>query len=129
MSLPLSLSASSFSYSALELASAGAHTTPLVPGEEQAVLAWLEQQGFNKGELRREASIDGRRMMSPMARACQKGQENVCKWLHAHGAAEDTTKPNQYGHTPMLRACDNGHLSICKWLYEVGAVEDVAKAE
>ena len=40
----------------------------LVPGEEQAVRAWLVQQGFEPGDLRSEKEIDYREV-TPMAHA------------------------------------------------------------
>ena len=67
----------------------------LVPGEEQAVRAWLVEQGFEDGDLRSEKVIDYR-MMTPMMRACYKGELNVCKWLYNHGAAEDISRANNF---------------------------------
>ena len=99
----------------------------LVPGEEQAVRAWLVQQGFEPGDLRNEKEIDYY-IMTPIARACYKGELNVCKWLYNHGAAEDISRADNYGQTPMHGACWNGHLSVCEWLYKVGADEDISRA-
>ena len=65
----------------------------LVQGEEQAVRAWLVQQGFEPGDLRSEKKIDYL-MMTPIARACYKAELNVCKWLYNHGAAEDISRAN-----------------------------------
>ena len=66
--------------------------------------------------------------MSPMARACQRGQLHVCKWLHDHGAADDIAKLNHAGTTPFHYACLNGHLSICKWLVFNGALNKPIEA-
>jgi hypothetical protein len=99
----------------------------LVPGEEQAVRAWLVQQGFEPGDLRSENAIDWR-MMTPMAQACFKGEVDVCKWLYHHGAAENISRADDFGFTPMLSACGGGHLSVCEWLYKVGAEEDISRA-
>jgi ankyrin repeat protein len=58
-----------------------------------------------------------------------KGQINVCKWLHAHGAAPDATSWDKQGVTSMHLACSSGHLSVCKWLFEVGAAADITKPD
>jgi ankyrin repeat protein len=94
-------------------------------GEEQAVRAWLKKEGFQKNDLRSENNIYP--YYPPMGHACRKGELNVCKWLHSHGAAEDITKAGKYGQTLMHIACREGHLSVCKWLFDVGAVADVSK--
>ena len=99
----------------------------LVPGEEQAVRAWLVEQGFEPGDLRGEKQF-GNFMRTPMRQACCKRELNVCKWLYNHGAAEDISRANNFGNTPMHRACKNGHLSVCEWLYKVGAEEDISRA-
>jgi hypothetical protein len=102
----------------------------LVESEEQAVRSWLLAQGFKYGDLRSDAWIDFQNpQICPMARACQKGQLNACKWLYAHGASADITKANNGGNTSMHWACQNGHLSVCKWLFEVGATTDIVKAD
>ena len=82
----------------------------LVPGEEQAVRAWLVQQGFEPGDLRSEKKIDYIDMVTPMMRACFKGELNVCKWLYNHGAAEDISRADIIGNTPMIWACNKGCL-------------------
>ena len=118
----------------------------LVPGEENAVRAWLVAQGFRSAEIRREKEFhdigglgvsmhpfaERRReeefhdigfiSMHPLARGCYKGELNVCKWLYDNGAAEDITKTTNMGSTPMHWACESGHLSVCQWLFEVGAL-------
>ena len=102
----------------------------LVPGEEQAVRAWLTEQGFADGDLRSDAKIDGYWMMTPLMRACEKGQVNVCRWLHDHGeAAADITKVDRDGWTPMFVACWEGHLSVCKWLFDAGTASDIVAAD
>ena len=63
-----------------------------------------------------------------MSWACEKGELNVCKWLHGNGAADDISKVNNEDTTPMFIACQEGHLSVCKWLFEVGAAGDITKA-
>jgi hypothetical protein len=105
--------------------SAIANDDGLVPGEEQAVRAWLKEQGFEEGDLRSPKSYFH---MHPMGYACGKGELNVCKWLHNHGAAPDISTENWLGMTPMFIACQEGHLSVCKWLFEVGAAADITKA-
>jgi hypothetical protein len=101
----------------------------LVPYEEQAVRAWLKKMGFPDGDLRRRRSVcnDAYPYMHPMGSACDKGELNVCKWLHDHGAAPDITKVNGYIETPMHVTCRSGHLLVCKWLCEVGAAPDITK--
>ena len=75
--------------------------------------AWLKKEGFQEGDLR---SPDSRYpFMHPLGYACHKGELNVCKWLHAHGAAPDITEVNQFGETSMYVACLKSHLSVCKW--------------
>ena len=66
--------------------------------------------------------------MHPMGHACHEGELNVCKWLHAHGAAADITKADNDGQTPMYIACCEGHLSVCKWLVFNGALNLPAPA-
>ena len=66
--------------------------------------AWLKKGGFQEGDLR-SLQIYQWTSVPPMGHACYKGELNVCKWLHAHGAAPDITKANTYGYTPMFMAC------------------------
>jgi ankyrin repeat protein len=98
----------------------------LVPGEEQAVRKWHREAGFHVGDLRSPTTWNP--YLHPICQACFKGELNVCKWLHEHGAAPDITKANKFGTTPMLIACQYGHMSVCKWLFEVGAAVDIGKA-
>lgn len=84
---------------------------------------WLELQGFVPGDLR-SAVADG---TTPMARACEKGELMMAKWLYEHGAAEDVARPNNKGYTPMHLACYGGHLSVCEWLYEMGVDGDIRR--
>ncbi len=88
--------------------------------------AWLKKQGFKKGDLRSAHSRYPR--MHPLGHACHKGELNVCKWLHNHGAAPDVTKAMLGGWTPRGIACRGGHLSVSEGLFEVGAAEDITKA-
>jgi|Dee2metaT_26_FD_contig_101_30056_length_1457_multi_4_in_0_out_0_1 hypothetical protein len=68
------------------------------------------------------------RLLSPLALACDLGELEVCKWLHARGA--DVRKSGaRNGITPMIIACERGHLDVCQWLYEVGAAADIRKCE
>ena len=67
--------------------------SPLVPYEEPAIQAWLAEQGPPS---------------TPMRRACMKGQINVCKWLHAHGAAPDATSWDKQGVTSVQVAVRGG---------------------
>ena len=94
----------------------------LVPGEEQAVRAWLKEAGFQDEDLRSQKSNVH---MYPMGYACVEGELNVCNWLHAHGAAPDITKADKFGYMYMYIACCKGHLSVCEWLFEVGAATDI----
>ncbi len=99
----------------------------LVPCEEEAVRAWLKEQGFQEGDLR--SSNHEWPYLFPLAEGCWKGELNVCKWLHDYSSANtDITKSDNDGTTPMCIACAMGHLSVCKWLFEVGAAADITKA-
>ncbi len=89
--------------------------------------AWLKKEGFLEGDLR--SAHSSLPYLHPTGHACHKGELNVCKWLHAHGAAPDITKANKNGITPMFMACIEGHLSVCKWLFEVGAAADITKVD
>ena len=95
---------------------------------EAAARAWLEGQGFAEGDLHSEITTSKDHHRFPMLRACEKGELDVCKWLHNNGAAADITKANDVGCTPMYIACKMGHLSVCQWLFEVGAAADITKA-
>ena len=95
--------------------------------QEKDVREWLKEEGFQEGDLRSPHSRYP--FMHPLGYACHKDELNVCKWLHAHGAAPDITKAANNGFTPMCIACQNGHLSVCKWLFEVGAAADITKAD
>ena len=77
---------------------------------------------------------------TPMARAAERGDLRVAKWLYKNGAAEDITKPgtrrfkdsgelDREDETPVLLSCKGGHLSVCQWLCEVGAADDISKAD
>ena len=123
----LSSSSSSSAPPPIITTNSGGDDDGLVPGEEQAVRAWLVQQGFEPGDLRSEKEIEYR-TMTPIAQACRKGEVNVCKWLYNHGAAEDISRADM-DRTPMICACMNGHLSVCEWLYKVGAEEDISRAD
>ena len=57
-----------------------------VPYDEDKVLNWLNDQGFERGDLRSKM-----RYNTPMAHACIMGELNVCKWLYNHGAQTDVT--------------------------------------
>jgi hypothetical protein len=57
---------------------------------------------------------------SPMFRACEGGDLEVCEWLRQHGAAQDVTRANNGGLTPMLRACVNRRVPVCQWLLRLG---------
>ena len=87
------------------------------------------------------ASFEGRAYgRTPMARAAERGDLRVAKWLYKNGAAEDITKPGTWRYkdsgeldredeTPVLLSCKGGHLSVCQWLCEVGAADDISKAD
>ena len=75
-----------------------------------------------------------------MARAAERGDLRVAKWLYKNGAAEDITKPgtrrckdsgeiDREDETPVLLSCKGGHVSVCQWLCEVGAADDISKAD
>ena len=77
---------------------------------------------------------------TPMARAAERGDLRVAKWLYKNGAAEDITKPgtrrfedsdelDREDETPVLLSCKGGHVSVCQWLCEVGAADDISKAD
>jgi rubredoxin len=103
----------------------------LVPGEEKAVKDWLVRMGFQRWDLRTEVEVpDGwignTTRSTPMARACSRGQLNVCKWLYDHGGAkDDVNRANRFGETPMMWACQDGHLAVVEWIYEVCDDADV----
>ena len=59
--------------------------------------------------------------------ACFYGHFEIVKWLHAHGAAMDITRPTNKGVTPMWFACQEGHLEIVQWLHTHGAAMDVMR--
>jgi ankyrin repeat protein len=110
----------------------------IVPGEEVAVRAWLKKQGFQDGDLHGAKYMqDSFSEMTPMGRSCQRGQLNVCRWLHERCGTRGQTEEDAsssiiakvvHGRTPMHWACHKGHLSVCQWLFDVGAAADVTKA-
>ena len=93
----------------------------------EAAKAWLVQQGFAEGDALTRLRIDGN-LKSPLEHACEQGNLDVCRWLHANGASADITRADNNGHTPMFVACQEGHLSVCQWLFEVGASADITRA-
>lgn len=98
----------------------------MVPAEGRAVREWLVGQGFRPGDLRRLARMhDNFWRMCPMARACDKGQLGVCKWLYDNGV--DIHTENDHGFTCMHKAGFSGHLHICKWLLEKGGRGQLTK--
>ena len=98
-----------------------------VPYENEAVRAWLKEQGFHEGDLRSGVRVSGRTGKTPLMEACFQGEVSVCKWLHDHGA--DILKADNYGVTPMGLACQNDNLSMCEWLFDNGAAEDITKVD
>ena len=88
---------------------------------------WLVQQGFAEEDARSEIRIDGQ-LKSPLQYACEQGNLDACRWLHANGASKDINTANNDGATTMWIACQNGHLSVCQWLFEVGASADITRA-
>ena len=128
-SLSSSSASSSSSSAPPPIATTNSDNSGLVPGEEQAVRAWLVQQGFEPGDLRSEKKLEYCWVMTPMAQACAEGELNVCKWLYNHGAGEDISGANNHGETLMSFACEKGHLSVCEWLYKVGTDEDISRAD
>ena len=98
-----------------------------VPYENEAVRAWLKEQGFHEGDLRSGVRVSGRTGKTPLMEACFQGEVSVCKWLHDHGA--DILKADNYGVTPMSIACLEGHLSVCKWLFEVSGAATITAAD
>ena len=108
----------------------------LVANDDQAIRAWLTKKKFPNFRDKTSCIVGDSlapgtgytyAQMTPMARACELGQLNVCKFLHAHGAASDITIADQRERTPMHWACRNGHLLVCQWLFEVGAAADISK--
>ena len=99
----------------------------LVPYDGNAVRAWLQEQGYEEGDLwgKRWGKFCAR---TPIGHACSMGELYVCKWVHDHDAAADIHKTDFSGTTSMYIACQEGHLSVCKWLFEVGAAADITKA-
>ena len=93
----------------------------------EAAKAWLVQQGFAEGDALTRLRIDGN-LNSPLEHACEQGNLDVCRWLHANGASADVTRADNDGYTPMFIACREGHLSVCQWLFEVGASADITRA-
>ena len=57
-----------------------------VPYENEAVRAWLKEQGFHEGDLRSGVRVSGRTGKTSVMEACFQGEVSVCKWLHDHGA-------------------------------------------
>ena len=104
-----------------------------VPYDEDKVLNWLNDQGFERGDLRSKMisyyNSESFYTNTPMAHACIMGELNVCKWLYNHGAQTDVTGLNYEDKTPMHFACINGSLSVCKWLFENGANGDISKPD
>jgi hypothetical protein len=103
----------------------------------------LMQHGFNPNDVREEAVVyenddyDGPLKTFPMAFYSYKGDLEMCRWLHAHGASVDIGRmsdpgpafnPNKQTNNPMLKACTGGHLAVCQWLVEMGAASDVRRA-
>ena len=94
----------------------------IVPGEEVAVRAWLKKQGFQDGDLHGAKYMqDSFSEMTPMGRSCQRGQLNVCRWLHERCGTRGQTEEDAsssiiakvvHGRTPMHWACHKGHLSV-----------------
>ena len=98
--------------------------------EEQAVRAWVVEQGFEEGDLRSDRWIEAiEEEVTPMGNACFEGELNVCKWLFDHGAADDITVEHGTDHSPMQLACSRGHLAVCQWLVKMGAAEDITKCD
>ena len=62
--------------------------------------AWLVQQGFAEGDALTRLRIDGN-LNSPLEHACEQGNLDVCRWLHANGASADITRADNDGRTPM----------------------------
>ena len=89
----------------------------------EAAKAWLVQQGFAEGDALTRLRIDGN-LKSPLEHACEQGNLDVCRWLHANGASADITRADNDGRTPMSIACQEGHLSVCQWLILNGALND-----
>ena len=103
---------------------------------------WIEPAGIadpawpcywpSHGGKTSQAHIEERtpvpRLLSPLALACDLGELEVCKWLHARGANVRKSGARN-GITPMIIACERGHLDICQWLYEVGAAADIRACE
>ena len=61
---------------------------------EAAARAWLEGQGFAEGDLHSEITTSKDRRRFPMLRACEKGELDVCKWLHGAQAQVPVTGQN-----------------------------------
>ena len=93
----------------------------------EAAKAWLVQQGFAEGDALTRLRIDGN-LKSPLEHACEQGNLDVCRWLHANASA-DVTRADNDGRTPMSIACQEGHLSVCQWLFDVGASADIIRAD
>jgi len=54
---------------------------------------------------------------TPLLRACQRGHENIVKYLVEHGANVNIKTYT----TPLKVACENGNERIIKYLLEHGA--------
>ena len=105
-----------------------------IPYDDNDAVALLRKYNFNPDDVREVANVsrhddDEEENYFPMEWFSERGDLLLCQWLHANGAAHDTSRiDNESGQTPMLVACEGGHLSVCKWLFEVGADGDISRA-
>ncbi len=106
-----------------------------VPYDAQAVRWWLKLEGFADGDYHREAimpemetwrdwNISTLALITPMGRACHRGELNVVQWLEQHvdvRAPAATSARACTGMTALHFAVLGGHLSVCQWLVARGA--------
>lgn len=56
--------------------------------------------------------------------ACQNNHFDLCRWLYAHGAAQQVSAGSP-GQNPLHIVCRMGHVRICEWLLERGSKQFV----
>ena len=82
---------------------------------------WLADHGIELSVSRKPYQT------TPMMKACELGDLEICQWLYEVGPAEHITKASTFSVAPMQLACLNGHLLVCEWLYKKGAIEDIRR--
>ena len=110
-----------------------------VPYNARAVRWWLKLEGFTDGDYRKEAIMQEFRRLgdddrdistlariTPMGRACHRGELKVAEWLHYEQDVDIQAPAAKSAKvctdmTPLHFACLGGHLVVCQWLVARGA--------